>query len=64
MRISEPSFTTITKPFSFLSHCKIPCDSPCCQNLFGENNHCFFNTDTHERISSHSDEDTDSNISK
>ena len=34
MGLSESSLTTITKPFSFLSHCKINCDSPCCQSLW------------------------------
>ena len=38
MGLSESSLNTITKPFSFLSHCKISCDSPCCQSLCGENN--------------------------
>ena len=59
MGLSESSLTTITKPFSFLNHCKVSCDTPCCQSLCGENIHCTFNIDTHEYISD-SDEDTDS----
>ena len=58
MGLSESSLTTITKPFSFLSHCKVSCDSPCCQSLCGDTNHCVFDIDTHEYISD-SDEDTD-----
>ena len=58
MVLSESTLTQITKPYSFLSHCKISCDSPCCQSLCGENNRCVFNIDTHEYISD-SDEDTD-----
>ena len=30
MGLSESSLTAITKPFSFLSHCRVSCDSPCC----------------------------------
>ena len=30
MGLSESNLSTITKPFPFLSHCKVPCDSPCC----------------------------------
>ena len=41
MGLSEPSLTTITKPFSFLSHWKDSCDSPCCTKMCGEANHCF-----------------------
>ena len=36
------------KPFSFLSHCKVSCDSPCCVKICGEDNHCNINIDTHE----------------
>ena len=50
MGLSESSSNTITKPFSFLSHCKISCDSPCCESIFGENNHCICNVDTHGYI--------------
>ena len=40
---------SILKPFSFLSHTKISCDSPCCVKLCGEeDNHCNCNIDTHE----------------
>ena len=42
MGLSESSLTTITKPFSFLSHCKVSCESPCCAKLCGEDNHCVF----------------------
>ena len=38
MGLSESNFTTITKPYSFLSGCKIPCDAPCCQSPCGDNN--------------------------
>ena len=62
MGLSESSLMTITKPFSFLSHCKVSCVSPCCQSLCGENNHCMFYIDTHGYISD-SDEDTENNIS-
>ena len=48
MGLSESSLTTLTKPFSFLPHCKVSCDSPCCASLCGDNNHCVFNFDTHE----------------
>ena len=58
MGLSESSPTTITKPFIFLSHCKVSCDSPCCTKLCGEHNHCVFNIDTHENVNSDSDEDT------
>ena len=57
MGLSESSLTAITKPFSFLSHCKVSCDSPCCTKLCGEDNHCVFNIDTHENVISDSDED-------
>ena len=51
-RLSESSLNTSTKPFSFLSHCKVSCHSPCCTNIFGdEDNHCICNIDTHECIS-------------
>ena len=66
MGLSESFLTAITKPFSFLSHCKISCDSPCCTKIrgktCGEDNHCVFNIDTHENVNSDSDsdkEDTD-----
>ena len=58
MGLSESTLNTITKPFSFLSHCKISCDSPCCTKIFGdENNHCICNIDTHETIISDSEEE-------
>ena len=34
MGLSESSLNTIIKPFSFLSHCNISCDSPCCETIF------------------------------
>ena len=50
MGMSESSLNTITKPFPFLSHCKVSCDSPCCTNIFGdENNHRICNVATHEK---------------
>ena len=45
------------KPFSFLSHCKVSCDSPCCESICGPNNHCNFNIDTHEHVNSDSEEE-------
>ena len=45
------------KPFPFLSHCKISCDSPCCTKICGEDNHCNVNTDTHEYVNTDSDEE-------
>ena len=57
MGLSESSLNTITKQFSFLSHCKASCDSPCCATIFGdENNHCICNVDTHEHISDSGEE--------
>ena len=57
MGLSESSLTTITKPFSCLSHCKVSCDSPCCTKLCGDDNHYIFNIDTHEHVNSDSDGD-------
>ena len=48
MGLSESILNTIMKPFSFLSHIKISCDSPCCVRLCGDDNHCNCNIDTHE----------------
>ena len=45
------------KPFSFLSHCKVSCDSPCCVNICGEDDHCNINIDTHENVISDSEEE-------
>ena len=45
------------KPFSFLSHCKVSCDSPCCVRVCGEDNHCNVNIDTHEHVISDSEEE-------
>ena len=42
MGLSEPILTTITKPFTCLSHCKVSCDSPCCTKTCGGDNHCVF----------------------
>ena len=59
MGLSESSL----KPFSFLSHTKISCDSPCCVKLCGEeDNHCNCSVDTHEydiESDKEKDEDTD-----
>ena len=57
MGLSESSLNAITMPFSFLSHCKVSCDSPCCEGIFGENNHCICNVDTHENVISDSEEE-------
>ena len=59
MGLSTSSLTTITKPTSFLSHCKVSCDSPCCTKTCGKDNHCAFKTDTHENVNSDSGEDQD-----
>ena len=57
MGMSESSLNIVTKPFSFLSHCKVSCDSPCCTKIFGDgNNHCICNVDTHEHISDSDEE--------
>ena len=61
MGLSEYSLTTIRKPLSSLSRCKVPCDSPCCAKLCGEDNHCIFNIDTHENANSDSDGDEHTN---
>ena len=37
------------KPFSFLSHCKVSCDSPCCAKICGEDNHCIFLISIHTK---------------
>ena len=53
MGLTESSLNTIIKPSSFLSHCKVNCDSPCCQSLCGnENNHCNCSIDTTDDTSS------------
>ena len=57
--MSESSLNTITKPFPFLSHCKVSRDSPCCTKICGEGTHCIFNIDTHGNVISDSDEDAD-----
>ena len=59
MGLNESSLTIITKSFSFISHCNISCDSPCCQNLCGENNHCILIIDTHGYVSDSDTEDSD-----
>ena len=61
MGLSESSLTQITKPFSCLSHCKLSCDSPCCTEICGDDNHFIFNIDTHENVNSDSDEDEHAN---
>ena len=58
MGLSGSSLNIITKPFPFLYHCKVSSDSPRCAKLCGgEDNHCIFNTDTHENVISDSDEE-------
>ena len=52
MGLSESSL----KPFSFLSHCKVSCDSPCCVKLCGDDNRCICNIDTHETTDSDEEE--------
>ena len=57
MGLSESSLNTITKPFSFLFHCKVSCDSPCCTKIFGDgDSHCICNIDTHENVNSDDEE--------
>ena len=57
MGLSESNLNTIMNSCSFcLSHCRISFDSPCCQYLCGENNHCICNIDTHEYISDSEEE--------
>ena len=45
------------EPFSFLSHCKVSCDAPCCVKIFGGDNHRNVNIDTHEYVNSDSEEE-------
>ena len=45
------------KPLGFLSHCKVSCDSPCCVKTCGEDNYCNINIDTHENVTSDSEEE-------
>ena len=52
MWLSESSL----KPFSFLNHCKVSCDSPCCTKACGEDNRCNINIYTHEHISDSDEE--------
>ena len=57
MGLSEPRLNTIMNSCSFFkSHCKVSFDSPCCQYLCGENDHCISNIDTHEYISDSEEE--------
>ena len=48
---------SVLKPFSFLSHCKVSCDSPCCVEICGADNHCNINIGTHETVISASEEE-------
>ena len=57
MALSEPTLTTIPKPCSCLSHCKVSCDSPYCTKICGDDNHCICNIDTHEYESEKEDTD-------
>ena len=38
MGLSESNLTTLTKPLSLLSHCKVSCYSSCCTTGCGEDN--------------------------
>ena len=58
MGLTESSLSSILKPFTFLTHCKVNCNSPCCQSLCGDDNHCQCNIDTTADYTS-SDEDDD-----
>ena len=58
MGLTESSLNTVTEQFSFLSHGKVSCDSPCCTKICGEDNHCNCNIDTHD-YDSEKKEDTD-----
>ena len=62
MGLSESSLNTLTTPFPFLSHCKVSCDSPFCEGIFGEDNHCICNVDTHECISDSDEEHIEKTI--
>ena len=57
MGLPESSLNTISKPFSFINHCKVSCDSPCCTKICGEDNHCICNIGTHEYDSEKEDTD-------
>ena len=57
MGLTESSLSSILKPFTFLTHCKVNCNSPCCQSLCGDDNHCPCNIDTTADDTS-SDEET------
>ena len=50
------------KPFLFLSHCKVSCDSPCCVKICGEDNHCNVNIDTHEHETIISDSEEEEHV--
>ena len=67
MGLSESGLAANTKPFSFLPHCKVSCDSPCCTKICGEGSRCVSNIDTHGNVNSDSDsakEDTGKQINK
>ena len=53
MGLSESSL----KHFSFLSHCKVSFDSPCCESTCGKDTHCNCKIDTHEYVNSDSEEE-------
>ena len=58
MGLSESTLAQVRKSFSFLSHCKTSCGSPCCAKIFGDgNNYCICKIDTHENVISDSDEE-------
>ncbi len=54
MGLTDSSLNTVLKPFTFLTHCKANCNSPCCQSLCGDDNHCQCSIDTTAEDSSSS----------
>ena len=56
MGLTESSLNSILKQFTFLTHCKVNCNSPCCQLLCGDDNHCQCNIDTTAEDSSSEEE--------
>ena len=58
MGLTESSLSSRLKPFTCLTHCKVNCNSPCCQSLCGDDNHCQCSIDTTAYDTS-SDEDDD-----
>ena len=57
MGLTESSLNSILKPFTFLTHCKVNCNSPCCQSLCcDDDNHCQCSIDTTAEDSSSEEE--------